>query len=151
MKVERKIRRQSPGGIDALRKELGEAEKRETELLEAMQNLEIAFQTQARDLEYRIKELQCLFSIARLAERFDLSLEQVLQDAVDLIPPACRHPEKTRARLMLENREVTSKDFRESSWKQLAEVEARGKRIGRLEAHYLEKTDDVQSSPFLAE
>ena len=151
MKVQKKIGRQRPGGIETLRKELGEAKKRETELLEAMQNLEIAFQTQARDLEYRIKELHCLFSISRLAQRFDLSLEQILQDAVDLIPPACRHPEKTRARLILENREVTSKDFRESSWKQLAEVEARGKRIGRLEVHYLEKTDDVQSSPFLAE
>ncbi|MGO9121009.1 MAG: sigma-54 interaction domain-containing protein [Desulfomonilaceae bacterium] len=151
MKVQKKIGRQSPGGIETLRKELREAKKRETELLEAMQNLEIAFQTQARDLEYRIKELQCLFGISRLAQRFDLSLEQVLQDAVDLIPQACRHPEKTRARLILENREVTSKDFRESSWKQIAEVEARGKRIGRLEVHYLEKTDEVQLSPFLAE
>ena len=152
MKVQKKIGRQSPSGIDTLRKELREAKKREAELLEAMQNLEIAFQTQARDLEYRIKELHCLFSISRLAQRFDLSLEQILQDTVDLIPPACRHPEKTRAgRPILENREVTSRDFRESSWKQLAEVQARGKRIGRLEVHYLQKTDDVQSSPFLAE
>ena len=118
MKIQKKIGRQRPGGIDTLRKELREAKKIETKLLEAMQNLEIAFQTQARDLEYRIKELHCLFSIARLAQRFDLSLEQVLQDTVDLIPPACRDPEKTRARLILENREVTSKDFRESSWKQ---------------------------------
>jgi PAS domain S-box-containing protein len=151
MKIEEKIRRQCSGEIDTLRKELGEAKKRETELLKAMQNLEIASQTQARNLEHRTNQLQCLFSIVRLAQSFDLSLEQILQDAVDLIPPACRHPEKTRARLILKNQEVTSKEFRESSWKQLVEVEARGKQIGRLEIHYVEKTDEVQSSAFFAE
>ncbi|MEJ2719070.1 MAG: sigma 54-interacting transcriptional regulator [Deltaproteobacteria bacterium] len=151
MKVREKVRGQRPAEIKALRKELDEAKKRETQLVEAMQNLEAAFENQGRDLGERIKELECLFNISKLAQRFDMSLEQVLQDAVDQIPPAWQHPEKTMARLILENQEVTSEDFRESAWNQVVDIEVRGKRIGRLEVHYLEEGYKVHSSPFLAE
>lgn len=151
MTVQEKSLRQCLGKIEALRKELGEAKKREAGLLEAMENLEAAFQTQGRDLGARIKNLECLVSISKLAQRLDLSLEQVLQDAVDQIPPASQHPEKTRARLILENQELTSKDFREGAWKESVDIDERERRIGSLELHYLEKNHEVLSSPFRAE
>lgn len=151
MKVRGKISGQRLGEIEALRKELGEARKRETHLLEAMENLEAAFQKQGRDLGERVKELECIFNISKLAQRSDLPLEQVLQDAVDEIPPAWHHPAKTRARLIVENRELTSEDFRESAWRQVVDVKVRGKRLGSLEVHYLEESYEGPSSPFLPE
>jgi len=140
MKAHEKVGGQRPAEIKALRKELGEARKRETLLLEALQNLEAAFHKQGRDLGARIKNLECLVSISKLAQRLDLSLEQVLQDTVDQIPPASQHPEKTRARLILEGQELTSKDFQEGAWKESVDIEEREKRIGSLELHYLGKS-----------
>lgn len=151
MKIRKERRGQRPAESVALRNELAEAKKRETELLEAMRNLEAALQQQGRDLGERVKELECIFSISKVAQRFDLSSEQVLQDAVNRIPPAWRHPDKTRARLILENREVTSADFQESTWKDVVDVKVRGERIGSLEVHYLEETYERRSSPFLPE
>ncbi len=72
MKPREKISGQCLDKTDALRKELGGARKRETELLEAMQSLEAAFQKQVRDLEERVKELECLFNVSKLTQRFDL-------------------------------------------------------------------------------
>lgn len=151
MRGAEKNRAQLVAEIVALRREISEAKKRETGLLEAVQNLEAAFQRQTQDLEARIKELNCLFGISRLAQRFDLSLEQFLQYAVDEIPEAFQHPDNIRARIILENQEVTSEDFRETAWKQVADLEARGKPIGRLELHYPEETHEVQSTFFLNE
>lgn len=151
MKAHEKVRGQRAAEIKALRKELGEAKKRETLLMEAMQNLEAAFQKQGRDLGARIKNLECLVSISKLSQRPDLSLKQVLQDAVDQIPPASQHPEKTRARLILESQELTSKDFREGAWKESVDIEEREKRIGSLELHYLGKSREARSSPFRPE
>ena len=48
----------------------------------------------------RIKELNCLYSISKLRERTDFSLEDILQAIVDLIPPAWQYPEITCARII---------------------------------------------------
>ena len=56
----------------------------------------------SHSLGERIKELNCLYSISKLRERTDFSLEDILQAIVDLIPPAWQYPEITCARIIFD-------------------------------------------------
>jgi PAS domain S-box-containing protein len=50
----------------------------------------------------RVKELSCLYSISKLIMTSDISLDEILQGTVDLIPPSWQYPEITCARVVLE-------------------------------------------------
>jgi hypothetical protein len=56
-------------------------------------------------LKARIKELNCLYEISSFREVSDYSLNGILQEVVDFIPPACQHPEITCARIVLDDDE----------------------------------------------
>jgi hypothetical protein len=57
-------------------------------------------------LRGRIKELNCLYDISSFRKGNDFSLDGLLQEMVDFIPPACQHPEITCARIILDGYEV---------------------------------------------
>jgi len=104
-----------------------------------------------RDLVERVKELNCLYGFSRMQETRGVSLEQILQGLVELIPPAWQYPEVTCARVKLRNRQFTTKDFRETEWKQSEAVHVKGKRFGTLEVFYLESRPECDEGPFLRE
>jgi len=103
------------------------------------------------DLDKRMKELSCLYSISKLAEGQDASLEEIVQAAINFIPPAWQYPEITCARLILEGKELTTKNFRDTTWKQASNLIMYGERIGTLEVYYLEEKPESDEGPFLKE
>ena len=50
-------------------------------------------------LRERIKELNCLYAIAQLADRCGNSLDELLNGVVRIIPPSWQYPEATCARI----------------------------------------------------
>ena len=108
-------------------------------------------QTLADDLDQRIKELNCLYGIAKLVQADDNTLDNILQGAVDLIPPAWQHPEATSAQIILEGRTFCTRGFRRTPWTQSSEIVVCGQPVGRLEVHYLEEKPVCDEGPFLAE
>ena len=48
-------------------------------------------QTQDAALRERVKELTCLYSLAQLVERSGISVAEILQGAVELLPPAWQY------------------------------------------------------------
>ncbi len=40
----------------------------------------------ARDLAERVKEVTCLYVLTRIVDKTHISLEEIFQDAVDLVP-----------------------------------------------------------------
>ncbi|NIN68949.1 MAG: LuxR family transcriptional regulator, partial [Anaerolineae bacterium] len=88
-------------------------------------------------LNERVKELNCLFEISRLVERPGISLEEILQGVVDLIPAAWQYPEITCARLTLKDQEFQTENFEESTWQQLADIAVQAERVGTLQVYYL--------------
>ena len=104
-----------------------------------------------RDLVERVKELNCLYGFSRMQETRGVSLEEILQGLVELIPPAWQYPEVTCARVKLRNRQFTTKNFRETGWKQAETIHVSGKRFGTLEVFYLEPRPDCDEGPFLRE
>jgi PAS domain S-box-containing protein len=103
------------------------------------------------DLIERIKELNCLYGISKLAEWPDLSFEEIFQSVVELIPPAWQHSEITCARIFLGDPEFRTENFRETAWKQKSAIIVFGERIGSLEVCYLEERPEGDDGPFLKE
>jgi len=66
---------------------------------------------QTRGLDERVKELNCLYGISALVEKPGISLAEILQGTVDLVPPAWQYPEITGARVVLEGQEFRTKNL----------------------------------------
>ena len=105
----------------------------------------------SQKLKGRIKELNCLYDISSFRESSDFSLDGLLQEMVDFIPPACQHPENTCARIIFDGYEFTTKKFIETSWKQLFNITVNNKQIGQLEVFRLEKNTGPKKPLFLEE
>ena len=102
-------------------------------------------------LSGRIKELKCLYDISSFRENNDFSLDGLLQEMVDFIPPACQHPEITCARIIMDDYEFTTKNFLGTNWKQTFNIAVNNERIGRLEVCRLEKKPEIEKGLFLDE
>lgn len=102
-------------------------------------------------LKARIKELNCLYEISSFREGSDYSLDGILQEVVDFIPPACQHPEITCARIVLDDDEFATKNYLDIRWKQSYDITVNNKRIGILEVSRLEKITELEEGQFLEE
>ena len=91
----------------------------------------------SRKLRGRIKELNCLYDISSAREGNDFSLDGILQEMVDFIPPACQYPEITCARIIFESYEFITKNFEDTRWKQSFSITVHNKQIGTLEVCHL--------------
>ena len=99
----------------------------------------------------RVKELNCLYEISRLIERPGFSLAEILQGIVELIPPAWQYPEITHARIIVEDQEFKTENFRETRWGLNSEINAYGKVIGSVGVYYSEEMPSSHEGPFLEE
>ncbi|MCJ7509130.1 MAG: ATP-binding protein [candidate division Zixibacteria bacterium] len=102
-------------------------------------------------LRERIKELTCLYGIAQLAVQPDISLERILQDIVELLPPAWLYPEIASARIILDGRQYSTSRFREGRQKQMADIVVSGERRGVVEVIYSKEKPELDDGPFLKE
>jgi len=112
---------------------------------------EEALREKTHDLVQRLKELNCLYGISHIVEEPGISLREILQGTIDLIPPAWQYPEITCARLILEDQTLTSNNFNETVWKQSSDIVLHGKRLGSLEVFYLEERPESDEGPFSKE
>ena len=112
---------------------------------------EEALRRKNHDFVERFKELNCLYAISKLVEWPDISFEEILQGIVELIPPAWQYSEVTCARIILEDQEFRTENFRETAWKQTSDIIVYGDRIGSLEVCYLEERPESDEGPFLKE
>jgi signal transduction histidine kinase len=113
--------------------------------------VESELRKRTHDLGERVKELRCLFGISKVVERQDATWGEIFQEIINLIPPAWQNSEIACARIMLEDQEFRTANFRESIWNQAKEITVGGKQIGSVEVCYLEETPEVDEGPFLRE
>jgi two-component system, NtrC family, response regulator HydG len=105
----------------------------------------------ANALTERIKELNCLYGISNLFENQDVSLSWIMHRAVELIPTAWQYPENACARIMLDGREYTSKNFKITRWHQNTKIILNGKHVGDVDIYYIQTPPKSDSGPFLEE
>ena len=102
-------------------------------------------------LKRRIKELECLYEISSFLEGSDFSLDGILQEMLDFIPPACQYPEITCARIIFDDYEFTTKNFIDTKWKQSFSITVHNKPIGMLEVCHLQKKPELEKGLLLEE
>ena len=112
--------------------------------------MEEALQVRTHALGERVKELNCLYNISALVEKPGISLAEILQGTVEIIPPSWQYPEITGARIGLRDQEFQTENFKgDSSWQQSADINVRAQRIGTVQVCYLEERAASDEGPFL--
>jgi signal transduction histidine kinase len=102
-------------------------------------------------LRERVKELTCLYGIAKIVEKPDISLAEILQAIVELLPPAWLYPEITSARIILDGTVYSTADSQFERYKQKADIVVGGKCRGIIEVAYCEERLELDEGPFLRE
>jgi signal transduction histidine kinase len=110
-----------------------------------------ALRTTTIDLRERVKELSCLYGISKLVERDDLTVDEIIQGTVELIPHSWLYPEITCAQFKLNNRSYRTKNFKKTEWVQSQKVRINKENVGVLEVYLLENKPEKHEGPFLLE
>jgi PAS domain S-box-containing protein len=105
----------------------------------------------AHDLQERVKELNCLYEVARIIEIPDISLVEMFQRTVNILPAAFQYPEIACARIALDDKVFRTRNYSATKWLLSAELMQRGERIGQVDVHYLEERPAMSEGPFLEE
>jgi signal transduction histidine kinase len=117
------------------------------------QNLGMALMNQRAQaaLQERIKELTCLYKIARVMEHPKTSLDEVLRSVVEALPPAWQYPDIASARIIFDQRIFLAPNFRNNGYAQKADLVVQGKGRGSIEVVYAKEKPDIYEGPFLKE
>ncbi len=102
-------------------------------------------------LEKRVNELNYFFSFSRLVEKPDISLADILQSSVNLLPAAMQYPEITCARAVIGESRYATANFSPTKWMLSKKVRVHGKTAGLLEMGYLAERPPEFSGPFVME
>lgn len=102
-------------------------------------------------LRERVKELTCLYSIARVIEDSGDNLDAALKQITETLPPAWQFPQLAVARIVLdETVHAVGNISAARSW-QVADVVMNGVCRGTVEVGYVQEVPHVASEPFLEE
>ncbi|MGA2990739.1 MAG: ATP-binding protein [Candidatus Korobacteraceae bacterium] len=100
-------------------------------------------------LRERVKELTCLYGIARVMQEPGGTLESCITKILELLPPAWQFSDRTCARIVLDGHEFRTKLYRAPTRCQSAGLIVTGAKRGLVEVGYFGKFDT--ENPFLTE
>jgi DNA-binding CsgD family transcriptional regulator len=102
-------------------------------------------------LRERIKELNCLYGVSQLAERYLYSLDELLQELVNFLPYSWQYPELACARVLFKGKTYTSDRFKVTNWRQSSRIYMYHEAVGECDIFYLEECPPADEGPFLQE
>jgi PAS domain S-box-containing protein len=113
--------------------------------------VEETLQQQTHNLGERIKELNCLYELDRIARKKNISTEELFRRAVRLLPKSWQYPEIACSRITFQEQKYKTKNFKRTRWMQKADIVVNGKKAGQVEICYLKEKQEVDEGPFLKE
>jgi PAS domain S-box-containing protein len=132
-----------------------ESESRERVRLEAelieRKRAEGELWKRSHDLGERVKELKGLYGTSQLIVDPNITLDEVFQRTVDLIPPSWQYPDITCARITFEGKQFATANWKKSGWMQSADIVTKKRKVGVIEVGYLEEKPEIDEGPFLKE
>lgn len=117
-----------------------------TERIKAQKELEKV----SLDLKDRVKKLNCLYSISKIAETKNITIDNLMQSVIDIIPPSLQYPEITCARAWVGETSFKTIYFKETQWKLSSPICIDAKKVGCLEIFH-KKIPKSGKDPFLKE
>lgn len=105
----------------------------------AKRNAEKALEQRTRELDERVKELNCLYDISRQLNQTGAGFEHIMQAVADKLPGAFTYADMACARVTIGAREFVSGRYQDTRWRYLCPVIAGGMRRGAITINYLQK------------
>lgn len=102
-------------------------------------------------LSERRKELLAFYSLSELAETKDITLGDLYQRLIDILPNSWQYPEIACGRIEINGKEFVSGNFRKTQWKQSSAIKINGVTVGSIEIRYLSERAWEDEGPFLKE
>jgi len=102
-------------------------------------------------LRERIKELNCLYGIAQLAECCVDSMDDLLRKLVNFLLLSWQYPEITCARILFDGKIYKSKEFKVTKWRQSSRIFMHSEPVGEVEVFYFVECPPSDEGPFLKE
>ena len=87
-------------------------------------------------LNERLKELNCHNQISDVMSNADLSIDEVCEKIVQIIPPSWQFPEFTHVSIHIFDKIYTSPGFKETEHCLAQEIKVDGNVIGHIEVYY---------------
>jgi len=126
--------------------------KNEYEMLKTAYNASISkCNILSVNLKERIKELGAIYRLGNLLDDPNITLEGIMQEVAGFLPLSWQYPECSCARVVYQNLEYTSADYKESDWKMSKPIVVNNAIVGRIEVNYTEQKPYEYEGPFLEE
>lgn len=102
-------------------------------------------------LRERLKETKCLCAVSKLATDTRLTIDQLAQSILPLLPPSFQYPETICARITLGDKKFSTPHFIETAWKLSVPIQAGGEQVGLVETYSHAQPSTNDRTPFLIE
>lgn len=104
-----------------------------------------------RQLQQRLKHLNCLYGLSKIVNRQKISLEQIFQETVSLIRDAYKYPNAMCVRINFDGIQYKTDNFEKSELSRKTQIKAHGEIVGALEVYHLGGKLKNEEDPFLKE
>lgn len=95
-----------------------------------------ALEKQKNELDQRVTQLNCLYNMSRIGERYSDSQPDLFRSVLQLIPASMRYPDLISARITFKDRSYMTTPYIETSRKFLADIIVNEDEYGKLEVYY---------------
>ncbi|UCE49960.1 MAG: PAS domain S-box protein [Phycisphaerales bacterium] len=104
-----------------------------------------------RQLQQRLKHLNCLYGLSKIVNREEIPLDQIFQKTVGLIRDAHKYPDTMSVRITFDGIRYTTDNFKKSESCRNAQIRAHGEDVGMIEVYNFGGTATSDEELFLKE
>ena len=104
-----------------------------------------------RQLQQRLKHLNCLYRLSKIVNRQEIPLKQIFQETVSLIRDAYRYPNAMCVRINFDGIQYKTDNFKKSELSRKTQIKAHGEIVGAIEVYHLGGKAKNGEEPFLKE
>lgn len=104
-----------------------------------------------QELTKRLKELNCLYELTKITQDASLSLYDIFNRFILLIPPAWQFPECTCAEMRYKSDHYRTDNFKKTQWRLSSDIVEKNEIAGSIEVFYTEQKPQAFEGPFLKE
>ncbi|MCW3789488.1 hypothetical protein [Plebeiibacterium sediminum] len=102
-------------------------------------------------LQERVKELAFLYELAKVTKQRDISLGEMLNQIIKLIPSAWQYPEITSVRITINGTKYSSSNIENETQVLESDIIVDGEKVGVIEIIYSKQCPEIYEGPFFKE
>ena len=104
-----------------------------------------------RELQQRLKHLNCLYGLSKIVNRQEIPLEQIFHETVYLIRDAFRYPNAMCVRITFDGIRYETDNFKKSESSRQTRIKAQSEDVGAIEVYHLAGASQSGQEVFLKE